>query len=469
MVSLLKSTKLGELLDAYPFLVDFLQSVSPKYRRLKNPIFRRTMASRATLERIAEMGEMSVEDLIAAIQAEVARQTGDPKEARKEALKSILRDLHEGVDIEILRRHFAELVIDVSASEIAEIEQSLIDEGLPEEEVKRLCDVHVEVFRHSLDEQEVPRPPDGHPVHTLMVENRASENIMVEIEALIGEPSTLGEHMAELGALVERLGEIEKHYLRKENQLFPRLEAKGMSGPSQVMWAIHDDIRAVLKKASAQMEEGDVGVAGTLDELIVTIRDMIYKEENILFPMSMEALTTEDWLKVKEGEEEIGYAWIEPLVDWSPKIEEAPQVDAAPPAGEVKAELDVGSLTHEQINLVLTHLPIDITYVDEDDKVAYYSQGKERIFPRSPGIIGRAVEKCHPPKSVHVVEKIVEAFKSGESDVASFWIDLSGRLVQIRYFAVRDDEGNYRGTLEVSQDVTDIKKLEGEKRLLDWE
>ncbi|MBA7628053.1 hypothetical protein ES703_35523 [subsurface metagenome] len=253
--------------------------------------------------------------------------------------------------------------------------------------MKRLCDVHVDVFRHSLDEQEVPRPPDGHPVHTLMVENRASENIMAEIETLIGEPSTLGEHMGELGALVERLGEIERHYLRKENQLFPRLEAKGMSGPSQVMWAIHDDIRAVLKKAKAQIEEGDVGVAGTLDELIVTIRDMIYKEENILFPMSMEALTTEDWLRVKEGEEEIGYAWIEPLVDWGSQLDEAVQVEAVTPTGKV--DLDVGSLTHEQINLVLTHLPVDMTYVDEDDKVAYYSQGKERIFPRSPG-------KCHP-------------------------------------------------------------------------
>ena len=339
VVSLTKSMKLGELLDAYPFLVDFLPSISPNYKKLKNPVLRRTMASRATLERIAEMGEMSVEDLIAAIQAEVARQTGDPKEARKEAMKGILRDLHEGVDLEILRQRFAELVKDVSASEIAEIEQSLIDEGLPEEEVKRLCDVHVDVFRHSLDEQEVPRPPDGHPVHTLMVENRASENIMAEIEALIGEPSTLGEHMGDLGVLVERLGEIEKHYLRKENQLFPRLEAKGMSGPSQVMWAIHDDIRAVLKKANAQIEEGDVGVAGTLDELIVTIRDMIYKEENILFPMSMEALTAEDWLRVKEGEEEIGYAWIEPLVDWSPEVEEAPQVEAVSPTGKV--ELDV--------------------------------------------------------------------------------------------------------------------------------
>ncbi len=467
MASLSKSTKLGELLNAYPFLVDFLPSISPNYKKLKNPVLRRTMASRATLERIAEMGEMSVEDLIAAIQAEVARQTGDPKEARKEAMKGILRDLHEGVDLEILRQRFAELVKDVSASEIAEIEQSLIDEGLPEEEVKRLCDVHVDVFRHSLDEQEVPRPPDGHPIHTLMVENRASENIMAEIEALIGEPSTLGEHMGDLGVLVERLGEIEKHYLRKENQLFPRLEAKGMSGPSQVMWAIHDDIRAVLKKANAQIEEEDVGVSATLDELIVTIRDMIYKEEKILFPMSLEALTTEDWLRVKEGEEEIGYAWIEPLVDWSPEAEEAPQVEAVSPTGKV--ELDVGRLTHEQVNLILTHLPIDMTYVDEDDKVAYYSQGKERIFPRSPGIIGRAVDKCHPPKSVHVVEKIVESFKSGERDVASFWIDLSGRLVQIRYFAVRDGEGNYRGTLEVSQDVTDIRKLEGEKRLLDWE
>jgi len=131
--------------------------------------------------------------------------------------------------------------------------------------------------------------------------------------------------------------------------------------------------------------------------------------------------------------------------------------------------LDVGQLTPEQVNLMLTHLPVDISFVNEDDEVLYYSQTEDRIFPRSPGVIGRRVQNCHPPKSVGTVEKLLDSFKKGEKDVAEFWIQMKGRFILIRYFAVRDQHGKYRGTLEVSQDVTDIRALSGEKRLLDWE
>jgi DUF438 domain-containing protein len=192
---------------------------------------------------------------------------------------------------------------------------------------------------------------------------------------------------------------------------------------------------------------------------------MIYKEENILYPMSLEALTTLDWIAVKKGEEEIGYAWIQPLFEWKPQIT---HIDAEPIPMTDKVKLDVGSLSPEQINLLLKHVPFDITYVDENDRVAYYSQGKERIFPRSPGIIGRNVQRCHPPKSVHIVENIVNEFKSGSRDVAEFWINVGDKKVYIRYFAVRDNQRKYRGTLEVSQEINDIKLIEGEKRLLDW-
>jgi hypothetical protein len=131
--------------------------------------------------------------------------------------------------------------------------------------------------------------------------------------------------------------------------------------------------------------------------------------------------------------------------------------------------LSTGQMTLEQINLMLTHLPVDLTFVDEDDRVAYYSEGPERIFPRSPAIIGREVRNCHPPKSVHIVNKILDAFKSGARGTAEFWIELGGRFIYIRYFAVRDSNGYYRGTLEVSQDLTEIRKLEGQQRLLDWD
>jgi uncharacterized protein len=466
-------TKLKALVDEYPFLIDFMPTLSASYEQLKNPVMRETMFRVASIKRVAANGGFTPEELIAKIQAEIDRQTKDQtKEERKEILKSIIRDLHAGVDMEILRKRFADMVQDVSATEISEIEQSLINDGLPETEIKRLCDVHVEVFKHALDDQDIPHPPAGHPVHMFMVENRAAENAMKEIDALLCEfakPATsesIAMHKDELSAALDKIGEINKHYLRKENQLFPKLEAHGVSGPSQVMWAIHDDVRAALKTAKKEIEDNDPKILVTFDEINTTIRDMIYKEEHILYPMSLETLTDKDWLAVKEGSEEIGYAWTEPMVDWTPEI--APEEEKVVGAAVIgTVALDTGALTPEQVNLMLKKLPFDITYVDENDRVAYYSAGKERIFPRSPGVIGREVTKCHPPKSVHIVEGIVEDFKSGKRDVAEFWLQTGGRFIHIRYYPVSDDEGNYRGTIEISQDITEIKKLEGQKRLLD--
>jgi len=465
-------TNLGALLEEHPYLIEFLPTLSPAYENLKNPVLRRTMLGKATLGMVADRGGIEVTALIEAIQAEISRK--ETSDDRMEILKGIIRDLHAGVDMEILRERFAELVEDVSPTEISRLEQSLIDEGLPEEEVKRLCDVHVEVFRHSLDQQESPRPPSGHPVHNLMAENRATENLLAEIEAILEECAHDAEKIRvnskELGGLIEKLSEIEKHYIRKENQLFPRLEERGVSGPSQVMWAIHDDIRKVLKLSREQVAEGDPRAALTLEELIVTIRDMIYKEEQILYPMSMETLTYSDWLKVKEGEEEIGFAWISPLFDWPPEgeVADAPeeQVEAAPTG---KLEMEFGSLSLEQVNLVLSHLPVEITFVGDDDRVAFFTLGRDKIFARSPGIIGREVQRCHPPASVHIVEKILDEFKSGSKDKAEFWIQRAGKFILIRYYAVRDAQGNYKGTMEVTQDATEIRGFEGEQRLLDWE
>ncbi|GAH88330.1 unnamed protein product, partial [marine sediment metagenome] len=204
------------------------------------------------------------------------------------------------------------------------------------------------------------------------------------------------------------------------------------------------------------------------EELIEKVDEMIYKEEHILFPMVLEKFKESDWVRVKHGEEEIGYVWVRPGDKWKPVT---PGDVHAP---EIKLEssnlldLDTGKLTLEQINLMLKHLPIDISFVDVNDEVKYYSATDERLFPRSPAVIGRKVQKCHPPKSMHIVEDIVAKFKSGEKNVAEFWIQLGDKFVNIRYFAVRDDQGKYIGTLEVSQDITHIKTLEGERRLVQW-
>jgi len=268
------------------------------------------------------------------------------------------------------------------------MEQSLMAEGLPESEVKRLCSVHVEVFRESLEQKTVPGLPAGHPVHTLMRENREAEAIAAGLDAAT-EPR-------EAAALLERMAEIDRHYLRKENQLFPVLEAKGFAGPSKVMWAIHDDIRALLKDAREKAAAG-TATPDALRFLAAQVRDMVYKEEHILFPAALEMLTEADWVKVASGEEEIGYAWVRPEGRWQPASAGAPAEFLARAAGSIA--LDTGTLSTEQVNLLLKHLPVDLSFVNEKDEVVYYSATPERIFPRSPGVIGRRVQNCHPRRA----------------------------------------------------------------------
>jgi hypothetical protein len=464
--------KIHGLLKEYPFLKDFLVAYNPSFSALDNPVMRRTLGRVATLSKAAAIAGVPLDELLGALGGAIEKHTGGsvdvqagedaPSEERIGELKKIIRELHGGADPKSLKTRFRDLIKDVAPWEIARMEQSLMDEGMPEEEVKNLCGVHVEVFRESLENKVVPGLPAGHPVHTLMLENREAEKIAAQIEQ-VADPL---KEKTELADLLDLLGQIDLHYLKKENQLFPILETKGISGPSKVMWALDDDIRKALKDVRGKAAAGTLEKE-ELESLLKEIRDMVYKEEHILFPMALETLTEEDWVKAAAGEEEVGYAWIKPEHKWEPLGGGVPAGFLADKVGSLN--LDTGQLSPEQVNLLLTHLPVDISFVNEKDEVAYYSQTPERIFPRSPGIIGRTVQNCHPPRSVATVERILEEFKAGRKDESEFWIQLQGKFLHIRYFAVRDGEGTYRGTLEVSQDVTGIRSLEGERRLLDWE
>lgn len=216
-----------------------------------------------------------------------------------------------------------------------------------------------------------------------------------------------------------------------------------------------------------EIKQNEVYLISGLFRLLVT-------EETVLFPHALEILDEADWIEVRKGEEEIG--WMLPEEPASFLSEEEyihPSKDHNPRELSFSLEntnhFDEGYMTVEQVNLLLRTMPLDITYVDENDKVIFYNRGEERVFPRSAGIIGREVKFCHPPKSVGTVLKILEEFKSGSKNEASFWINFKGRLIYIRYFAVRDKEKNYKGVIEMSQDITDIKNIEGENRLLNWQ
>lgn len=467
-------TKVNDLLTRYPFLKDYLIKLNPEFRMLDNPFMRKTVGRIASLGKAAMIGGMDVRKLLDDIAAEIRQKTGetvtvlaveggmDEGEARIEALKGIIKELHEGKDAESQKKKFEELIKDVAPWEIAQMEQKLIAEGMPETEIKNLCEVHVQVFKEALGHKTVPGLPAGHPVHTFMLENRAAEGIVKEAEAV----TDYVKEKDKLLAILDRLSRIDTHYVRKENQLFPIIETKGITGPSKVMWALHDDIRGFIKDVRKRVTDGKMEKVA-IEALAKMVNDMIYKEEHILFPMALETLSEDEWAKVRKGEEEIGFAWIKPEVEWKPAGESFQQHLLSEKVGSLN--LDTGQLTAEQVNLILTHLPVDVSFVNENDEVAYYSATPERIFPRSAGVIGRKVQNCHPPRSVDMVEKILSAFKAGTKDHAEFWIQMGGKVIHIRYFAVRDQSGKYRGCLEVSQDITHIQKLTGQKRLLEWE
>ncbi|MCK5773119.1 MAG: DUF438 domain-containing protein [Thermoplasmata archaeon] len=472
------NTKIGELIEKYPFLLDHLTEISPNYSKLKDPEMMQQMGQIATLDMVAQMGGIELHDLIQALAAQIEKVTGEKMEGdislkagsdeKLQALKSIITDLHSGKSVEDVKQRFLDLATEVDSSEIARMEQELIEEGLPQEEIKKLCDVHVEVFKESLEGQDKLDVPPGHPLHTFVKENGVLDgylDVISNIMSGIGKEGEISlEDRGTLMNFMEYVGKVNLHYLRKENQLFPYLERYQVSGPSQVMWALHDDIRGMVKDANASIEAGGLKqIWDNLDIMIRTMKDMIYKEEKVLFPVSLEKLTDEDWGAVRSGEGEIGFAWVEPEEGFEGTVTK----DEVPEGKEVR--LDEGHLSLEQLNFMLRTLPLDISFVDENERVKYYSATEERIFPRSPAVIGREVKHCHPPKSVHVVQKILDEFKAGNKDVAEFWIQLGGKFVQIRYFAVRNGEGKFLGTLEVSQDITEIKKLEGNQRLLDWD
>ena len=397
---------------------------------------------------------------------------------RREKLKGIIRQLHEGKSVAEVQAEFAELLEHVGGDEIVNLEQELVAEGLSPDLIKPLCDVHVAVFRGSLDEQPDPETIPGHPVFTFRAENLAVQRILNELAEALEDLKNLP-HLPTLTRareLTAKLLLFERHYLRKENILFALLERTGFTGPSKVMWAVHDDIRRGWKALQALLAQDDIVSAPDLEARITAIfdpmahaiREMIYKEDKILFPTALERLNEADWAAIRAQEAEIGFAYIQPGRQWQPRLDpREAEAAAAPVAPEGLISLSVGALTPAQIDLMLKALPVDVTFVDENDEVRYFSQGRERIFPRSPAIIGRAVQNCHPPQSVDRVQRIVEDFRAGRRDVAEFWIQMHGMFIHIRYFALRDADGTYRGTLEVSQNLTPLRALEGERRLLD--
>lgn len=403
----------------------------------------------------------------------------DNSKYRKAKLKELILKLHHGEPEKDVRGELLMSLSKIPYGEVVEVEQELISEGLPEEEVLKLCDAHSAVLEGRVDLSASQTVPEGHPVDVLIHENMAlkkvAEEAMMEISTIEHtKEENLGKIINRLKGHFNQLTDVDKHYQRKEYLIFPYLEQAGITGPPKVMWGKHDEIRDLLKGSLEVLntkgitrEELSASAELVLRPAAKGVAEMVTKEEEILFPMLMDTFTDADWYEVQKQSLDIGFCLYDPPVEWQPEGIESESVNELQKEG-AEVKLPSGSLTAEELMAILNTGPFDMTFVDKNDKVKYFTQGEERIFQRNRAILNRDVRHCHPPASAHIVDKILEDFKSGKETRAPFWIQLNGRFIHIEYFALHNEKGEYLGTLEVSQDLTENRKLEGEQRILSY-
>jgi uncharacterized protein len=400
-------------------------------------------------------------------------------EMKKETLKQLIQKLHDGVEPQRVREQLVQAMGEVPYGLVVEVEQELISEGLPPEEVQKFCDIHGEALKGIIDHSGSVTAPPGHPIHTFKQENLALEREIAGLDKLYEQLSELSPDADAYGLMqriqqhFERLWQVDKHYRRKENLVFPFLEKHGITGPPVVMWGKDDEVRELLRSAGEALENA-TSITGEeaqslleflLRPAVDAVREMIDKEEQILFPMCMERISPPELYEIYLQSDQIGYCLYQPSAEWNYEG----LVSLVGMAKKDKhIQLPSGGFSLEELNSILNTIPVDLTFVDKDDTVRYFSQGMERIFERTEAIIGRKVQMCHPPTSVHVVQQILDDFKSSCQNRAAFWINLGGKFIHIEYFAMRDEGGEYLGVLEVTQDLTEKRKLEGEKRLLSY-
>ncbi len=406
-------------------------------------------------------------------------------ENRKELLKHMILQLHKGEAPEVVKAQLTNLLKGIPYDEVVEVEQELIKEGLPVSEVLKLCDIHAMVLDGNIDLSDAKAIPAGHPVDTFKKENRELEKLAMILSGLfetikkralnnsIEVDKTI---VMQMLSIFNDLSDVNKHYRRKENLLFPFLESKGITGPPTVMWGKHDEARAYLKNAIEILNNAKEKTAAELAEIIDnvlepasrSITDMVMKEDEILFPMAMDELTDQEWYDVLLQTNEIGYCLFDPTDEWFPENVETTIGDLGNEFAGGIVRLPSGSFNINELTLLLNTLPADITFVDKNDKVKFFTQGKHRIFDRNRAILGRDVRMCHPPHSMHIVDQILNDFKSGKESSAPFWIQMGPKFIYINYFPLRDKDNNYMGTIEFSQDLTELRALEGEQRLLSY-
>ncbi|MBV7390031.1 DUF438 domain-containing protein [Enterococcus alishanensis] len=428
------------------------------------------------------------------------------KAQRQEKIVEILSLLHQGGSFEEAKEMFNQEFDGIDVTEITAAEKALIQSGLAPTEIQKLCNIHAAVFKGSINEihrSDYEHEQPGHPVAVLKLENQVLQSLLTdEVDDLLQKIKTGDWSQKErlLSALTD-LKQIDKHYARKETIIFSYMEKYGITAPPKVMWGVDDNIREMLKELITYLDSSKAAFNPLFEKwtaLKTEIEEMIFKEEEIMVPMTLDVFSLADWEKIAADSFDIGYAFIPEPLPWkasekakASEIEREPArqiaiAQAKETTDGIAAGLELtknmeesitsnseiiglptGSLQLKEMVAIFQVLPVDLTFVDKNDIVRFYSEGKSRVFPRTNSVLGREVINCHPPKSMHVVQQILDDFRAGVRETADFWIDMKGMKVYIRYFALKDQEGEYLGCLEVTQDITKIQKIEGQNRLLD--
>jgi DUF438 domain-containing protein len=400
-------------------------------------------------------------------------------ENKKAQIKEAIKQLHQGVPVEQVKEKYRQVLENADPVEIAKIEEELVNEGMTKQEIRKLCDVHMAIFKEQLEKQ-MPKMTPSQPIAILMEEHKLMLKDADELRTLnqkiqkVTDQRYVAEEMHQVEHIAENFTDSEKHFQREENVLFPSLEKHGVTEPPAVMWMEHEDLKVQKKKLHTLIADLDKTGFQTYKQQLNEVAQLLsnqlqshfYKENNILFPTAMSVITSQEWVEIRKEFDEIGYCCFTPpeLITETKQTQQAPAVTIAPDI----LQFETGNLNKPQLDAILNTLPVDITFVDADDTVQYFNKPDKRFFIRSKAVIGRKVQLCHPEKSLHIVSQIVASFKSGKKDVAEFWITLNNRFVHIRFFAIRDPNGKYLGAMEVVQDLTNLQKLTGERRLLDW-
>jgi len=426
------------------------------------------------------------------------KQKLDINNERYRIIVSIKEDYLDGkLSLEEGNRILKEKLGTCTPDEFAYAEQSLKGVYKDEEILEKMDDL-LDLFDGVLVRAE-NEYPENHPLWAYLEEINAVEKVALEADELLKQDKFIKNPW--LGVF-DSLAEWRTHLSRKQNQLYPMLEDHGFDRPTRIMWTFDDAVRDAISASYALLREDKYEeFLASVPETLAKLRDLNSKELEVLLPTSYKLLSDEEFVRMSKNDHEIGYAIIQaPGLYVVPGINDSAAqlngnnsaqggavsneflndlagllskyvgpVGGAPVGKDAVLDVATGKLTLEQINLLFRHLPVDLSYVDENELVKFYSDTAHRIFPRSANVIGREVKNCHPAKSVHIVEEIVEKFRSGEQSQAEFWINKPGLFIYVIYTAVRDENGKFRGVLEMMQDCTHIRELEGSRTLLTWD